>query len=324
MTSTIDRSAEILDGHTYPRRWTDYVGQERAKKVLQVAAKSARVRKQSLPHILISHHSPGIGKTALAVLIATEMRRNVKVVSGVLYRDKARMLFDTMEDGDILLWDEAHQMMDAGKKNAEWLLSFLQDGIIFGPLGPEAQPKITIVAATTDPGKIPDSILSRFTLRPPMEDYTNEEAAKIAVKMAADVLEGLPPLKTKDALALAKAGNNNPRAIRQLLVVMRDLHFAEELTVSDAGRYDIAALLDFQGVTEDGLDLTAQRYLSALATEFGGSAGAKALEDRLQQPGGLGTVERVLMDAGFIGKTRTGRTLTQAGIRRYRELQEAS
>jgi Holliday junction DNA helicase RuvB len=318
------RTIPILEDPNYPRRWSDYVGQERAKKVLQVAAKSARVRQQPLPHTLISHPNPGIGKTALAVLIAAEMKRNVKVVSGVLYKDKARMLLDTMEDRDVLLWDEAHQMVDAGKKNAEWLLSYLQDGIIFGPLGPEVQPKVSIVAATTDPGKIPDNIMSRFTLRPPMEEYDEEQAAKIAIKMSAGVLDGLPPLRMRDALRLAKAGNCNPRAILQLVTVLRDLHHAEENVITESGRYDIDALLEFQGITEDGLDLTAQRYLQALATEFAGSAGAKAMEDRLQAPGGLGTTERVLMNAGLIGKTRTGRTLTQAGIRRFRELQEAS
>jgi Holliday junction DNA helicase RuvB len=318
-----DRVAPVLESHDYPRRWADYVGQEQAKRMLQVAAKSARVRKQPLDHVLIAHPSPGIGKTALAVLIASEMRRPVRVVSGAMDSNMARLVFDTMSDGDLLLYDEAHKMMDGGKKQAEFWLTYLQDGYISGPLGPEDQPRVTVVAATTDPQKLPETIASRFPLKPPMRDYTTEEAAKIAIKMSRTVLEGCPTLGNKDALAIAAAGHNNPRAIRAMLVVLRDLTITGELEPVK-GRYDVPRLLEFQGITHDGLDLVAQQYLATLATEFAGTAGAKALEDRLQQPGGLAIVERVLMDRGLVAKTRTGRTLTQAGIRRYRELQEAS
>ena len=150
-TTLADRSAPILETHDYPRRWQDYVGQDRAKKMLRVAAKSAKTRKQPLDHVLITHPSPGVGKTALAVLLATELRRNCRVVSGTMFRDKARVIFASLEDGDLLFYDEFHPLMDQGRKNAEWMLSYLQDGVIMGPLGPEPQPRITIIAATTDP-----------------------------------------------------------------------------------------------------------------------------------------------------------------------------
>lgn len=320
-----DKAAPVLDAHDYPRRWPDYIGQEPAKRLLQVAAKSARVRKKRLDHVLIGHPSPGIGKTALAVLLATEMRTTVRVASGQLSSDQARLIFSGMRDGDCLLYDEFHRLMEGGRKHAEWMLSYLQDGVILGPLGPEHQPAVTIVAATTDVAKLPESIVSRFPLQPPMQDYTTAEAAKIAALMSAQVLGDfdLPRLAAKEATTVATASNNNPRAIRQMLLVLRDLVITDEVPLVN-GKYDIATLLDFQGITPDGLDRTAQRYLAALAVEFAGTAGAKALEDRLQQPGGLGTVERMLMDRGYVAKTRTGRSLTAAGIRRYRELEAAS
>lgn len=313
---------DLLTSGEYPTRWNAYVGQDEAKQLLQVSAKSARMRAAPLDHVLISHPTPGIGKTALAVLTAAEMRKQVRAVSGVVHADWARMLFAEMGDGDVLLWDEAHQMMDNGRKNAEWLLSFLQDGTIMGPLGAEVQPKVTVVAATTDPGRIPDAIVGRFAIRPPMRDYTTAEAAKIAIMMARSILIG-PRLGKADATQLAAAGANNPRAIKQLLVVLRDMTITDTLPMKGT-RYDVPGLLAMQGITSDGLDRTAQAYLAVLATEFGGTAGVKALEDRLQQPGGLATVERVLMDKGLIGRTARGRSLTQAGIRRYRELQEVA
>lgn len=309
-----------IDFTEYPTRWSQYVGQEPAKRVLQVAAKSARIRRVPLDHVLITHPEPGVGKTALAMLVAKEMGTKCKIVSGKIGKDAARLALSEMNDRDVLLYDEFHQVMDGGKKNAEWLLSYMQDGVIYTPMGAEDYPRVTLVAATTDPAKIPESILSRFPLRPPIEDYTDAEATRIAVIMSGKILHGLPRLRTLDAAVIASAAHNNPRAIRQLLVVLRDMVITDTLEVQK-GRYDISQLLEFQGITPDGLDRTAQQYLKALATEFGGSAGVKALEERLMQPGGLATTERTLMDKGYIARTRTGRTLTKDGITRYRALE---
>jgi holliday junction DNA helicase RuvB len=312
-------AAPVLERHEYPRTWKDYIGQEPAKRMLQVAAKSAKLRNEPLDHTLISHGTPGIGKTSLAALISDEVGRNCRVVSGQLDLHAARMLFAEMQDRDVLFYDEVHQVMDGGKKNAEWLLAYLQDGVLMGPLGGEIQPRVTIIAATTDAGRLPESIVSRFPLQPPMQDYTDEEAAKIVVIMAGKTLVGLPKVNAREAAMVASAAHNNPRAIRRLLTVLRDMTITEALPL-EKGRYNIDGLLDWQGITHDGLDRVAQRYLEALALEFDGSAGARALEDRLQQPGGLGQVERVLMDKGLVAKTRSGRMLTQAGISRFRDL----
>lgn len=312
----------LLDSDEYPGRWTDYIGQEDAKRMLRIAAKSARIRKQPLDHVLISHPSPGVGKTALAVLIATEMRSRCVVVSGQISKDRARTILSTMEDGDVLLYDEIHQVLDAGRRGAEWLLHFLQDGQIAGPVAMETQPRVTLVGATTEAHRFPSTIVSRFPLVPPMADYTTEEAAKVAQVISRRVLADLPTLGRPDALMLAEASHNNPRAIRQMLTVLRDMTITDELPLLAKGRYDIVTLLEFQGVTLDGLDRVAQRYLRVLS-EFGTVGGARAIEDRMQQPGGLAMTERVLMDKGLIAKTRSGRALTQAGIRRVNQMESA-
>ena len=311
--------APILEGDQYPQSWRHFVGQEPAKRMLQVAAKSARLRKQPLEHVLIAHPTAGVGKTALAALIAKEMRRTCRVISGKVSANKARLILSEMKDQDLLLYDEFHQIMDGGKKNAEWILHLLQDGALIGPRGPEPQPKVTIIAATTDATKLPDTIVSRFPLQPPMQDYTHDEATKIVLIHAKDILSDLPPLTKRDAGQVAAAAHNNPRAIRRLLINLRDMTITKELPIVN-GRYDINGMLAWAGITPDGLDIIAQRYLALLASEFDGSAGARAMEDRLQQPGGLAATERVLMDKGFIAKTRTGRTITQEGIARYQEL----
>jgi Holliday junction DNA helicase RuvB len=316
---------EIGDDPQYPKRWTEYVGQAPAIRMLQIAIKSAKVRKQPLDHVLIAHGTGGMGKTALALLVARTLGKKIRVTSGPVDARKARLIISQMKDGEVLFYDEVHQVMDAGRKNAEWLLNFLQDGVLPGPLGLEKMPRITVIAATTDAGKLPPTIAGRFPIQPPMMDYTEEEAAKVALTMSKKILGeySLEPLKKPDAEAIARAGAKNPRTIGRLLKSLRDLALTGESKVTN-GRYDIAALLAYQDVTEDGLDRVAQAYLRVLGTEFGGSAGAKALEERLSEPGGLAQVEKLLMDLGLVAKTRSGRALTTPGITRVQELLEVA
>lgn len=320
MRTFADQFAPLLDNTEYPTRWPDYIGQEPAKLTLQVAAKSAKIRKVPLPHILISHPSPGIGKTALALLVGREVgKKNIRAVSGVLGPNGARLLFAEMKDGDVLFYEEIHQIMNGRKKDqSDWMLTYLQDGVLLGPMGPETVPKVTIIGATTDPGRLPEPVVERF-LQPPMQDYTDDEAIKITLLTSKRVLAGQPKLGKVEAGKIAAAATNNPRRIKKLLEVLRDMTITGQIPLKGT-RYDVDALLVGQGITPDGLDRTAQKYLQTLAMEFAGQAGATAIEDRLQQAGGLATVERVLMDKGYLVKTRGGRVLTSQGIGRVREL----
>lgn len=287
-------------------------------KMLQVAAASARMRKEAMDHVLIAHPTPGIGKTALANLIATELRRPCRVISGRLTFQKARMILSQMKDRDVLFYDEIHRAAEGGKGKAEWMLHWLQDGVLMGPLGPESQPRITVIGATTHAHLLPPALLDRFTLVP-MQDYNAEEAGRIAQLMARKILVDLPTLNKAESVAIASAAGSNPRAIRKLLTSLRDLTITRTLPLK-AGRYDIPAFLAWQGITPDGLNQEAQRYLEALAVDFEGNAGVKALEERLRLTGGIADIERVLMDKGFVARTRTGRMITQAGMTRYHEL----
>lgn len=314
------KKAPLMDQTEYPKRWRHYIGQGPAVRMLQVAAESARLRRQPLDHMLIAHPSPGIGKTALASLVSSEMKRPVRLISGKVTGAKARIVLSEMADRDVLVIDEAHRIAEGNKANAEWLLHLLQDGVLLGPLGPEVQPRITLIAVTTHPQKLPPAVLDRFMLVPPMQLYNTEEAARIAQLMGPRYLgDSLPKLSKAEATRIASAAGNNPRSIKRMLMSLRDMTITKALPlVKD--RYDIAGLLAWHGITEDGLSPVAQQYLVALRNDFDGSAGAKALEERLQQPGGLVEVERLLQDRGLLVRTKQGRTLTQAGVTRARQL----
>lgn len=317
-----NQAAPTLDASEYPSRWPDFIGQKPAVAMLRDAAKSARIRKAPMDHVFIAHPTPGLGKTALANLVALEMRQPIRVVSGKVTRQKARIILSQMEDRHVLVYDEFHQVAGGNKADSEWLLHFLQDNVLMGPRGPELQPRITLIAATTHPQKVPQAVRERFMLEAPMQDYDVEEAAKIAQLTGVRILESekLPRLTRAEGVLVAQAADCNPRMIKKLLIGLRDGTQSGTLKL-DSGRYDLAGMLARRGMTPDGLNPAALRYLEALAVDFDGQAGLKALEEHLGQPGGLGEIERSLMNKGLItrGGSR-GRILTTEGISRYNEL----
>jgi Holliday junction DNA helicase RuvB len=216
-----------------------------------------------MPHVLLACGIGGVGKTALAGLVAREMGTQVKVISGQTSVDKMRKLLTSMNDGDVIFYDEIHQAASGGRARAEWLLHYLQDGILLGPLGPMEVPAVTIVGATTEVGRLPPTIVSRF-LVPPLSGYQLAEATLIAEGMAPGIFTscGLPLPSWGVLVSVAEAGNRNPRAIRHILNTVRDIALVDGHEMGDA--YDLGAALDLLEITEDGLNLTMCRYLMVL------------------------------------------------------------
>lgn len=310
-----------LSGY-YPDSWDGFIGQTQAKRMLKVAAASARKRNKPCEHVLLKGGTPGIGKTTLGLLMSAELGKHLRLVSGKVTVQQARFLLSEMEDGDVLLWDEIHMAVVGGKSNAEWLLPFLEQGVIIGPHGPEDTPNITVIGATTDAGRLPEAILSRFTKQPDLVEYSDIEAEFISTNMAQSIFGLALPWPGSDVHeAIARAANRNPRMIRTILVNLRDLAIAEDMKPED-GDYDLTEVFEWIGLTEDGLTKQAQEYLLALKQTFGGKAGATAMKERLREPGGLAYTERLLMDKGYIVMGTGGRNMTGAGIKRVRLLEQ--
>lgn len=306
-----------IDLSKYPSTWSDFVGQERAKRQLQIASASARQRNVRLPHILLASGVPGIGKTALALLIARERGTNMRLVTGKVDRLAALMVMSSMSDDDILFIDEFHQLVTGGKAKAEWLLHYLQDGFMVGPKGVEKVPNLTVVAATTDAGRLPETILSRFPLRPPLVPYTTEEATTIARRAAEPIMADLAPPSESNLRQIAEASGHNPRLILHLISHLRDLATVEAIERTSEG-YNLDEVFDWASLTPDGLTELAVRYLVVLHEEFEGQSGESNLRAVLREPGGLEATERMLAERGLIAFTSRGRTLTAAGIARAR------
>lgn len=313
----------VLAGE-YPNSWDEFVGQEQAKRQLRIAAKAAKMRGKNLGHCLLKSPFAGVGKTALGLLIAQEMDTMVNIVTGSMKLPDVRMLFTRVETGDIVFIDEIHKVMDGGKANAEWLLHYLENGVLLTPLGPEEVPQVTIIGATTDASRLPVPILQRFSIQPDLVPYTDAEGAHIAEMMALKVLvtDGLPTIDATTAAAIAAAASNRPRWMRRLLEGLRDLALVGEISKPRSGKYDLSETLLFAGLTPDGLTSEAQNYLRVMFVDMRGqAAGAALLKERLGEVGrGLGEIEQLLLDKELIAKTKQGRMLTASGMKRAKAL----
>lgn len=308
----------------YPARFDDFAGAEMAKQQLQLAIRSAKARKAPLDHVLLTAPA-GQGKTALAILVASEMTKSRRdatwnLIQPPLTWQQFVMHLDEMSDGDVLIIDEVHRIVEGGRKNAEFLLGYLNEGGVYTGRGFTPMPKVTIIAATTDPDKLPPAVTSRFPIQPVLPPYSPDEAAAIAKVTARSVLAGLPQPSADNLRTVASAANYNPRAMRRLLITLRDLVVTGNLD-HDRG-YDMDSVLAMADVTDDGLDSTARQYLQLMMDEFGGRAGSRALGGRMGVP--LDDTERVLLERGLITRTSNGRELSVAGVRRVKQLKEAA
>lgn len=243
-------------------------------------------------------------------------------VTGKVRLGEARLLLSGMQDRDVLIIDEVHQLVQGGRVQAEWLLHYLQDGVLLGPLGPEEMPKVTIIACSTEAAKLPETILSRFVNRPDLVEYTAAEAAEIAAGMAVrTIVPPLPQPTSGNCLAIAEAASRSPRLIRAVLITLRDIALTTGGGNWTGTEYDLTQTLDWMGLTPDGLDRLCQRYLAAMFRGFRGEpVGLSALMEQLQEPGGLAHTERLLASKGYITFTKPGRVLTQPGLARARAL----
>lgn len=301
----------------YPNDFEHYIGQAEVKEQLRVSTMSARVRGVPLRHVLITSGVAGCGKTAFAVAIAGELGVKMQVLSGTITADDAMDAMADLDDGDLVVLEEVHRMVDGGKKKAEWLLHLLADGQIIDGRGVHPMPAVTVVATTTDAGRLPETILSRFPIRAQLDPYTEAEARQILACELSKWPPGVPQPSVETLIAIVKAGNRNPRNMKALLGSVLD---AAVVKAAGGEEVPFERVLEWAGLTEDGLDKLAQRMIVVLASEFGGTAGERPLVARLREPGGIRYAEQVLQEKDLLTLTPSGRCLTKDGWERAREL----
>ncbi len=313
-SSTGKNDATFLDQKLRPSSWEDYVGQEHIKQNLHILLTAARERGHPPEHVLF-YGPPGLGKTTLAHLIATESKAQLKVTSGPAIEKVGDLasLLTNMNPGDILFIDEIHRL---NKMVEEVLYPAMESGvldIIIGK-GPSARtiqlelPPFTLIAATTRIAALSAPLRSRFgggVFR--LEFYSNDEIARI-VSRSAEIL-GVT-LEQGAALALASRARFTPRTANHFLKRARDYAQVHKTPLDEKAVREALSLLE---IDELGLGTPDRELLSVMIEKFnGGPVGLNTLAAATAEE--MATIEEVyepyLLKLGFIERTPRGRMVT--------------
>jgi len=297
-----------------PRVLNEYLGQSKAKELLNVYINAARLRGEPMDHCLL-YGPPGLGKTTLAGVIANEMGVSLRVTSGPAI-EKAKdlaTLLSKLNENDILFVDEIHRLNPAVE---EVLYPAMEDyafDIIMGKgMGAESLrislPKFTLIGATTRAGNLTAPLRDRFGVIMRLELYTPEELALI-VRRSAAILQ--IEIEAGGALEIAARSRGTPRIANRMIKRVRD--YAE---VRGDGRIDLAIAekaLDMLEVDRLGLDRTDRIMLDTMIRKFGG--GPVGLDTLAAITGeDAATIEDVyepyLLQLGYIMRTPRGRICT--------------
>ena len=306
-----------LDSLLRPKAWDEYIGQESVKKNLNLLIEAAKERKQMPEHVLL-YGPAGLGKTTLAHIIGSILNVPIQTTSGPMIERAGDIvsLASTLEEGGVLFIDEIHGL----NKNIEEVLYPIMESssisIMVGK-GPTARsvvinlPPTTIIAATTQVGKISTPLRTRFSggvLR--LQSYSVEEIKEIVLRSA----KKLEVTVTNDAaVEIAKRSRKTPRTANYLLKRVRDYAQIYNTTVTQ----DIVkTALQEQDIDEYGLTTEDRNVLDIIQTIFnGGPVGIQALATTLSED--IKTVEEVyepfLVQIGFLKRTPRGRSITEKG-----------
>lgn len=309
------RDEEAIDRAIRPKRLVDYVGQRPVKEQLEIFISAARSRSEALDHVLI-FGPPGLGKTTLANILATEMGVNLKQTSGpVLERpgDLAALLTN-LQPRDVLFVDEIHRLSPVVEEVLYPAMEDYQLDIMIGE-GPAARsiklslPPFTLVGATTRAGSLTSPLRDRFGIVQRLEFYDVADLTDVVTRSAG--ILGVP-LESEGARRIAERSRGTPRIANRLLRRARD--YAQVKGDGTITAAIAAAALDLLEVDPLGFDLLDRKLLMTIMDKFdGGPVGIDSLAAAIGEERGTleDVIEPFLIQQGFLMRTARGRVATR-------------
>ncbi|MFA8439678.1 Holliday junction branch migration DNA helicase RuvB [Pueribacillus sp. YX66] len=304
-----------------PTSLAQYIGQEKVKENLRIFIEAAKLRKETLDHVLL-YGPPGLGKTTLASIIANEMGVNIRTTSGPTIERQGDLaaILTSLEPGDVLFIDEIHRLH---RSVEEVLYPAMEDfclDIVIGQ-GETVRslridlPPFTLIGATTRAGFLSAPLRDRFGVLNRLEYYTEKELMLI-VKRTAELFS--VEIEDEAAKELAKRARGTPRIANRLLRRVRD--FAQ---VEGDGKITLAitkSSLDKLQVDGIGLDQIDNKIITWMITRFnGGPVGLDTIASSIgEEPQTIEEVyEPYLLQIGFIQRTPRGRIVTPLAYRHF-------
>lgn len=311
-----------LDRSLRPRSLDEYIGQHRVKNNLRIFIDAARGREEPLDHVLL-YGPPGLGKTTLATIIATEMGVNLRVTSGPAIERQGDLvsILTNLKQGDVLFIDEIHRL---NRVVEEVLYPAMEDyavDIIIGK-GPSARtmrinlPRFTLVGATTRLALMTGPLRDRFGAVLRLDFYDDDAMGQI-IRRSASVLN--VPIAEDGATTLATRSRGTPRIANRLLKRVRDV---AQVRGAESVSAEIAdAALDLLEIDELGLDEVDRRILLSVIEKFdGGPVGVDTLAAATSEEADtiMDVYEPYLIQLGFLQRTPRGRVATRLAYEHLR------
>jgi holliday junction DNA helicase RuvB len=310
----LERAAEAV---LRPKTLDEFVGQERVREQLALVLSAAKGRGSVPDHVLLSG-PPGLGKTTLSMIIASELGMPLRITSGpaIQHAGDLAAVLSSLTEGEVLFLDEIHRMARPAEEMLYMAMEDFRVDVVVGK-GPGATaipleiPAFTLVGATTRAGLLPGPLRDRFGFTGHMDFYSAAELM-LVLERSARLLD--VPLTLDGATEIARRSRGTPRIANRLLRRVRDYSQvkADGVVSLEVAR---AALLVYE-VDELGLDRLDRGVLDALCRRFGGGpVGVSTLAVAVGEE--RETVEEMaepfLVRAGLLARTPRGRVATHAG-----------
>jgi Holliday junction DNA helicase RuvB len=312
----LDPTDPSIDQALRPTAWDEYVGQAKIRENLKVIIEAARMRKESMDHVLFSGPA-GLGKTTLAYLVAKEMGAQVKTTSGPALEKMGDMaaILTNLEPNDVLFIDEAHRINRMIEEVLYPAMEARKLHIMIGK-GPSARsltidlPPFTLIAATTRENLLSHPLRSRFGGIFRLEFYSPADIRSI-IKRSANIFNIEMTAEAVDILA--RASRATPRVANRLLKRARDFAAVKNKPAID--EETAKATLELLDIDSVGLEPHDRRILEVIIQKFGGGpVGVNSIAAALSEERGVieDIYEPYLMTLGFLQRTPSGRVVLPA------------